>query len=100
MSNLYDLPKDMLIKLVTTIREEAKKDYEKEIFLLKEEKRMYREISKTNFYYCSYGKCNAMWATNGKSEDSYSGCSDFDFCECADGMSLCYCDKHKCSICS
>ena len=98
-TNLYDLPKEMLVKMVTTIQEKAIKNCEEEVFLLKEELRIVRAVTNYTLYRCGHGNCNAMWAYNVNGENSYSGCKEFNFCNCVDGMSLCYCDKHTCEDC-
>ena len=50
--DLYSLPKDMLVKLVSTIKEDVSKDYEEKIKTLEEKLALYDSIELLSCIFC------------------------------------------------
>lgn len=84
--NLHDLPKDMLVKLVSTIEEETKKKYEDEIRKLRiRESLCNKFLQETGFHIekCSFPKCESLWINQGiwnKINPIYEECKDYNVC--------------------
>lgn len=88
-TNLYDLPKDILIKLLITVREDIEKEYIEEIIYLNKKIDTFREVAPgVEVNNCDFPNCKALYCRN--FETSYVKCSYMvrHFC---DGL---YCDKH------
>ena len=99
-SDLYSLPKDMLVKLIATIREdtikEISKKYEDQMKDLQIRYDLMKEVSDYSTYpisveQCSFPNCEAMWGSNGRDTDSYYKCDDRDWCESCGKM---FCQQH------
>jgi len=58
-TNLYKLPKDILIKLIITIEEDTRKKYENEIYKLKTNIMLYGDI-----YECKFCDRYDVWDRN------------------------------------
>lgn len=98
MTDLNKLPKDILIKMLTTIQEKTRKEYEDQLSFLKEENRIIKSVTNVVIYRCSYKKCKAM-LSYGRYSHVVSGCESFKWCNCVEEMSLSYCNIHKCKNC-
>lgn len=92
--SLCSLSKDVLIKLVTTIQEDTKKDmkekYEEKIEDLSTRLRLIQDISIIDIHECCIPKCKSVKVFNGR-QYAYSGCKEIFSCK------HCYnlvCDKH------
>lgn len=94
--DLYSLPKDILVKLISTIREDTIQEYSKKIEELDIKLRLIREVSYNSIYpielsYCSFPDCKSISASNYRDKDAFHNCEDMVFCDlCADT----FCDKH------
>ena len=108
-SDLYSLAKDMLVKLVSTIREDTIKEiskeisnkYEEKIEKLEEKIDFFRDFieDESNFEYtrCSFFGCDAIRLEDNDDLDDneyFFGCNYFKRCD-GYGCPLEYCDKHK-----
>ena len=89
--DLYSLPKDILVKLVATIREDVVKEYAEKLEECQENCREYRRLLNkiTTMCNCSHEGCEAFH-TYGFTYGYYK-CDKFYYCQhCENG----YCDNH------
>jgi len=97
VTNLYSLPKDLLIKLIARIRDDTEKEYEKKLEYYKirfdlMDKSRYSQRYPIGFNECTYPGCEALQAADGEYDHlaTYK-CKDIEICEICEHE---YCDKH------
>ena len=82
-TDLYSLPKDMLVKLICTIREDAIKEYEEKIEKLENKLKFYKKVG---FLYCHEVDCDKKsWKGADEIED------EFFYCNTCEDV---YCESH------
>jgi hypothetical protein len=89
--DLYDLPKDMLVKLVATIREDSHKDLKAEKKKLKRKLKEVIELGNIGIYKCSGNKCESTYMFTHRYHEKSREFENFKNCD------LCnedYCSKH------
>jgi len=91
--SLYDLPKDILIKLITEIEENTQKKYERKVAHAEAKCKMLEKIaSRITIIECGKIDCYATMVSSDYGEDNeYLDCENIDVCE------KCYyeyCDEH------
>ena len=84
---LYSLPKDILIKLISTIREDTIKEYDEKIKFIKEEFNHCISIEK-----CSFLNCDATLFLD--KHINFPNCYKCYFMGCCKGCLKYYCNKH------
>ena len=80
-TNLYSLPKDMLVKIISTIREDTIKEYEEKVQELEDKLKFYKNVE---ILYCHEEGCDKKGAKGGDEiGDDYFYCNQCDevFCE-------------------
>jgi hypothetical protein len=92
--DLYNLPKDMLVKLVSEVREKAIKETEK---LCKEKyEKIIREENRESSFITNCDFCESFVLFNGNLKINYTSeqnsLDDFKFCDYCGNK--CYCKKH------
>lgn len=101
MKTLYDLPKDILIKMLTTLQEDIKKEYETENHDLKIKNKIFDSIMQMinrnyrNLAFIDYHICNTKGCENYCIENEHGiffSTSNIFFCVSCD---KCYCELHK-----
>ena len=93
-SDLYSLPKDMLVKLVSTIREDTVKEYEEKLKDLEEELKIYEKVE---LAYCDILECPKKWPNTKAYNDDYLLCWNCGGVFCKDHIKmypkLCFCEE-------
>lgn len=108
--SLYSLNKDLLVKLVSQIREDTLKECQEEMDMLKLHLSLYQEGCgqqdyPLNIIKCSHPDCKSLYTTDNRDVDIYTHCDDFLFCrafipEKGDECLEMYCNLHNfCYIC-
>jgi hypothetical protein len=104
--DLYSLPKDMLIKLVSTIREDTIKEYTEKMEDLQIRFNLMKEVSVNSQYpiwvdKCSFLDCKGIYASDGRDYDASHNCEEIFYCKNCDEL---FCDQHiknfLCAKCS
>ena len=91
--SLYDLPKDLLIKLITHIEDETKKKYEKRLALVEAKCKMLEKMSRRiTVVECSGPECySTMCCSDYGFDNEYLNCEYIDTC---DNCGYDYCNEH------
>lgn len=91
MANLYDLPKDMLIKLITTIEQNTIEKYEKKLVYAETRYKIIEKMAlRVTIFECE--KCSGIMVSS-----DYGCDNEYLNCDCIDACNKCgydYCDQH------
>ena len=88
-TDLYSLPKDMLVKLVSMIREDTIKEYEEKIELYQEKNCVMKNLK--IYHECSFPKCRAFQIIAGMRGIKHFNCKGI--MRCRNCMEY-FCDEH------
>ena len=96
-TTLYDIPKDMLVKLICTIRDDINNEWTKKYKDLEIRYNLMRQVSinSRNPIYiesCSFPGCQSLMCSNDRDTDFYHNCDDMRYC---DGCETLFCNKHR-----
>ena len=80
----------MLVKLVTTIEEDVRKNYEIEIARLRGIIKIYDRLSEVKIWSCNYPNCIASYGCD-NDEETYKYCKAMETCKYCH---FSYCEKH------
>ena len=95
-SSLYNLNKDILVKLVAEIQEMTKRQYQKKINHLEKQLGVYKDYADNGKYplqldKCTIPDCTAEYYSNSRDYDCRINCEYMVVCYTCDEW---YCDKH------
>jgi len=98
--NLYNLPKDMLVKMVTEIQRETKDEYEKKLKEIEKKLSMAIDAGNIYFIYCEEKDCKNYCARGDDYSDNFFCCKICNNYLCEEHNFICEnCDKFYCKMC-
>ena len=95
-TTLYDMPKDMLVKLICTIRDDINKEWVEKYNNLEIRYNLITQVSNNSFYpisikSCSFPRCQSMTCGD-RNTDFNHNCDNIRYCvNCGEP----FCNKHR-----